>query len=345
MSGGNWLKGAKPSEAPGRGNPKIHGEIPGYPVGSTFRTRPELSAAAVHAPIRAGIHGGAGDSAYSVVLSFGYEDDEDHGENFIYTGQGGRDSNVSKIDKMQGKESWETVQTRDQEWVRGNKALQISSVTGRPVRVIRGTPQKGKPGSPYAPAEGYRYDGLYQVIRAWREKGKTGFTTCRFEFQRLPNQKPLPGSGAVVKTYSQPIPGLSRSTPELPAIHIQRQSQTFSHLRNNAVAGPSRVTKPHTPRPPYRPPSEFLKSRQGTSDTTVVAGPSHSKRRHKDDDDDDEDMLEEWSTASRDSIVAADVLVRTSGKAYSDKSDMKGRKKQLPNISFKKIKRSGSEEV
>ena len=37
--------------------------------------------------------------------------------------------------------------------------LQRSSETRKPVRVIRGY----KLHSPYAPAEGYRYDGLYTV--------------------------------------------------------------------------------------------------------------------------------------------------------------------------------------
>ncbi|KAG6816453.1 hypothetical protein H0H87_005936 [Tephrocybe sp. NHM501043] len=74
------FKGTKPSERAGRHNPKTIGHIPGYPVGSTFENRAELSAAGVHAPLRAGIHGNQEDGAYSVVLSYGYEDDDDNGE-------------------------------------------------------------------------------------------------------------------------------------------------------------------------------------------------------------------------------------------------------------------------
>ena len=40
----------------------------------------ECSAAGVHAPPIAGIHGTKDDGAYSVVMSGDYNDDEDHGE-------------------------------------------------------------------------------------------------------------------------------------------------------------------------------------------------------------------------------------------------------------------------
>ena len=39
--------------------------------------------------MRAGIHGNATDGAYSVVLSGGYDEDEDRGDTFVYTGSGG----------------------------------------------------------------------------------------------------------------------------------------------------------------------------------------------------------------------------------------------------------------
>ncbi|KAG5642721.1 hypothetical protein DXG03_002297 [Asterophora parasitica] len=100
----NWLKGSNPSETPGRHNPKIHGEIPNNPVGTTYKNREELCAAGVHAPLRAGIHGTHEDGAYSVVMSYGYEDDEDNGDTFIYTGHGGREVKLSPMKKLQGKE-------------------------------------------------------------------------------------------------------------------------------------------------------------------------------------------------------------------------------------------------
>ena len=66
---------------------------------------------------------------------------------------------------------------------------QRSAETRKPVRVIRGF----KLDSPYAPLEGYRYDGLYTVEKAWMGKGLTkGLLVCRYAFKRVPGQPPLP---------------------------------------------------------------------------------------------------------------------------------------------------------
>lgn len=48
-------------------------------------------------------------------------------------------------------------QSKDQELTRGNLALSKSVETGNPVRVIRGYKLR----SPFAPDEGYRYDGSF----------------------------------------------------------------------------------------------------------------------------------------------------------------------------------------
>lgn len=46
--------------------------------------------------------------------------------------------------------------------------------------------------SPYAPSQGYRYDGLYVVEKAWMAEGLAkGLLVCRYAFKRLPNQPPL----------------------------------------------------------------------------------------------------------------------------------------------------------
>lgn len=51
----------------------------------------QVSEVGVHRPHIAGIHGRETDCAYSIVLSGGYEDDIDNGDEFLYTGSGGRD--------------------------------------------------------------------------------------------------------------------------------------------------------------------------------------------------------------------------------------------------------------
>lgn len=50
----------------------------------------------MHRPHVAGIHGRENEGAYSIVLSGGYEDDEDEGEEFTYSGSGGRDLSGNK---------------------------------------------------------------------------------------------------------------------------------------------------------------------------------------------------------------------------------------------------------
>jgi len=172
-------------------NPKVYGHIPGIQVGKTWRSREDCSRDAVHGPLRAGIHGTAEDGAYSIVMSGGYEDDDDNGDVFIYSGQGGRDYSTDKLSKTRGKgKHWAAPQSTDQDWTRGNRALQVSSQTKKPVRVVRGRLSNGTT-SRYAPPEGYRYDGLYKVTKAWQETGKKGHMMCKFRLERLPNQDPL----------------------------------------------------------------------------------------------------------------------------------------------------------
>ena len=56
------------------------GEIDGYSEGRIFTDRKELHDAGVHAPLVAGISGSQTEGADSIVMSGGYEDDEDNGD-------------------------------------------------------------------------------------------------------------------------------------------------------------------------------------------------------------------------------------------------------------------------
>lgn len=147
---------------------RIFGELQGLNEGDNFRNRLELSQSGVHKPIQAGISGSQNEGADSIIVSGGYEDDEDYGDIIIYTGQGGRDLSTGK-------------QVTDQELVRGNLALAESCKNGLPVRVIRGAYRK----SSFAPEEGYRYDGLFRVEDYWKEKGKSGFIVWRFRLRKI----------------------------------------------------------------------------------------------------------------------------------------------------------------
>ncbi|KAI0670799.1 PUA-like domain-containing protein [Trametes maxima] len=160
----------------------VFGHIKGVPVGSTFENRLFLHHSSVHTGILAGISGSKHNGCYSVVLSGGYEDDKDEGYRFIYTGCGGRD-------KKDGEKPRDGPQTCDQSWSNSrNMSLKVSAYTGKPVRVIRGY----KSSSDFAPAQGYRYDGLYLVEQAWMDVGKSGFKVCKFSLKRLPDQPPIP---------------------------------------------------------------------------------------------------------------------------------------------------------
>ena len=180
------------------------GEIPGVRIGTIFEDRRALSEAMVHRPTQAGISGSGAEGADSIVVSGGYEDDIDRGDEVIYTGHGGNDARTGK-------------QIADQTLTRGNLALAKSRVEGLPVRVIRGA----QPGSSFAPAEGYRYDGLYYVAEHWCEKGRSGHLIWRFKLMRDPSADtpppPLP-----------PPPG--REAPE------RRPTTTLRIVRNTAVA-------------------------------------------------------------------------------------------------------------
>lgn len=149
----------------------------------------DCSNASVHGPWVSGIAPGP-DGAYSIALSGGYDDDVDDGYAFTFTGSGGRDL---KGTKTAPKNLRTAPQSSDQSFEdRNNAAIQRSVETQKPVRVIRGF--KGKARSKYAPSEGYRYDGLYLVKKAWIEKGlnKGGFLVCKFAFVRMPGQEAIP---------------------------------------------------------------------------------------------------------------------------------------------------------
>ncbi|EGO03458.1 hypothetical protein SERLA73DRAFT_69325 [Serpula lacrymans var. lacrymans S7.3] len=178
-------------------DPKVYGSIPGIKVGTWWPTRQGCSADAVHAPWVAGISAGP-QGAYSVALSGGYDDDVDLGYAlqviFIL------DTHhlelkcgpLSFVELARTPDQLRTApQSSDQTFENHfNKALKKSAETRKPVRVIRGY----KAMSSFAPKEGYRYDGLYVVQKAWIEQGLNpgGYLVCKFAFLSLPEQGPLP---------------------------------------------------------------------------------------------------------------------------------------------------------
>ncbi|XP_056444514.1 E3 ubiquitin-protein ligase UHRF2-like isoform X1 [Gadus chalcogrammus] len=165
-----------------------YGPVPGVPVGTTWKFRVQVSEAGVHRPHVGGIHGRSNDGSYSLVLAGGFEDEVDRGDEFTYTGSGGRDLSGNK---RIGEHSF------DQTLTHMNRALALNCDAplndkdgaesrnwreGKPVRVVRSS--KGRRISKYAPEEGNRYDGIYKVVKYWPEIGKCGFLVWRYLLRR-----------------------------------------------------------------------------------------------------------------------------------------------------------------
>lgn len=147
---------------------RVFGEIEGVAAGTEFVSRAELAASGIHRPTQAGISGSITEGADSIVISGGYEDDEDYGDYVIYGGQVSNNPNTKQ-------------QIADAELSRGNLALVVSYNKGLPVRVTRGLGSR---------QHTYRYDGLYLVERWWADRGRSGFKIFCFALRKI-DDKPI----------------------------------------------------------------------------------------------------------------------------------------------------------
>ncbi|KAI9610957.1 hypothetical protein H4Q26_008803 [Puccinia striiformis f. sp. tritici PST-130] len=80
--------------------------------------------------------------------------------------------------------------------------------------------------SPFAPDEGYRYDGLYRVEKCWREAGQSGFQVCKFAFVRLPNQPRIPVKAGREAEAEGMFRDMGIQTDALPELAEERQVWT-----------------------------------------------------------------------------------------------------------------------
>jgi predicted restriction endonuclease len=145
------------------------GTPPNVQVEQIFPSRKALVAANLHRSIQHGIDGNGSEGVAAIVLSGGYEDDVDLGDEIIYTGHGGNDPVTKKQIEHQ---SWES---------HGNKGLVVSKIRSLPVRVIRGFNHN----SVFAPSSGYKYGGLFKVVDNWEEIGRSGYQICRFKLVKV----------------------------------------------------------------------------------------------------------------------------------------------------------------
>ncbi|XP_067677716.1 E3 ubiquitin-protein ligase UHRF1-like [Haliotis asinina] len=187
--------------------PNHFGPVPGVEVGMMWKFRVQVSEAGCHRPHVAGIHGREDEGAYSIVLSGGYEDDKDDGDEFTYTGSGGRDLSGNK---RTAEQSCDQVLTRMNKALAKNCNAPINAKNGgdskegwrdgKPVRVVRNC--KGSRHSKYAPLDGNRYDGIYKIVKYWPEAGKSGFLVWRYLLRR-DDPTPSPWSAAGKKRIKQ----------------------------------------------------------------------------------------------------------------------------------------------
>ncbi|HCC95240.1 MAG TPA: hypothetical protein DEQ26_13115 [Flavobacteriaceae bacterium] len=147
--------------------PIIFGSIEEIEEGFLFQGRKEMMPSSFHRKWAHGIDGNKNDGVAAIVLSGGYEDDEDFGNEIIYTGAGGNEGKKQVEDQ-----TWENTQ---------NAGLLKSMIEGLPIRVIRGSKHK----SEFSPLKGYQYAGLYSVVDAWEEKGISGYKVCRFRLEYI----------------------------------------------------------------------------------------------------------------------------------------------------------------
>ncbi|WP_270886261.1 YDG/SRA domain-containing protein [Pedococcus sp. 5OH_020] len=187
------------------------GEIQGNPVGTTYASRQEAAAAGVHRVTVQGISGNRIAGAESISVNGGYEDDEDLGDEIIYTGAGGNDPATGR-------------QIADQTLSQaGNAGMVVSEENGYPIRVMRGS--NGDP--KYSPVSGYRYDGLYRVDDHWAEAGKSGYRIWRFRLIRLT----LREAAAYVPIANLPVGNVRPGRTEGVAQRIVRSTQVSDSVK------------------------------------------------------------------------------------------------------------------
>ncbi|CAA3009230.1 histone-lysine N-methyltransferase family member SUVH9-like [Olea europaea var. sylvestris] len=164
---------------------RIVGNIPGVYIGDVFFLRTEMCIIGLHGQPKAGIdyvpaHQSSNREpiATSIIVTEGYEDDDDAGDVIIYTGNGGKDKN--------------NRQTMNQTLECGNLAMERSMQYGVELRVIRAFKYQGS-----ISGKVYVYDGLYRVTDTWFDMGKSGFGVYKFKVVRIENQKEM--GSAVIK--------------------------------------------------------------------------------------------------------------------------------------------------
>lgn len=191
----------------------VFGPVPGIAPGHEFANRLELWSAGVHRQTQAGISARQGEGAESIVLSGGYEDDDDLGAVILYTGRGGRSTESQQ-------------QVADQTLTGANRELARNVLTGLPVRVTRKVTEAGR--------SFYRYAGLYRIARYWAEPGRSGHRVWRFRLEELAERDP---AAETTGPAAAPVPDLFTAQEPAPAYGPapRRLATTLRLVRDTAI--------------------------------------------------------------------------------------------------------------
>ena len=143
----------------------------GHSVGDWWPLQICLVRDGVHGSLQGGIYGNSATGAYSITIlgdSVYSEMDQDVDGELHYSGSGSLENTDPDNPKETG----------------GTAALQASALAKTPTRVIRGKSKK----KASAPKEGFRYDGLYQVVSQTQLINKKGGAYLQFKLERVAAQ-------------------------------------------------------------------------------------------------------------------------------------------------------------
>jgi len=193
------------------------GFVAGVCVNQRFYARSEMSCVGMHLMPVAGIEiipkhiTGLGiPIAASIVCAGCYEDDNDSGDELIFTGEGGNDLLGNK------------KQVAGQELKRGNEALVGNIRLGLPVRVTRKNKDKnGIYGMVLI------FDGLYDVVQYWLEPGKEGHLVYRFLLVRRRGQGELLSQAVKFGGMSAPKQLVPLGRPGIVDVDITNGQEKF----------------------------------------------------------------------------------------------------------------------
>ncbi|KAL9538175.1 hypothetical protein MBANPS3_011135 [Mucor bainieri] len=156
--------------------PQYHvGAVPGVHVGQTWATRSLMAEWGVHRSSVMRVAGNGRVGAVSIALTYGVIEDPDDGDEFICSGVGGfpRHKSVFSNAELDSQELTRSnlylalTCNTPVDPVRGGRALNWRK--SQPIRVCRSSVLKALHPE-FAPAEGFRYDGIYKVVRYWPYK-------------------------------------------------------------------------------------------------------------------------------------------------------------------------------